>query len=346
MTRSLSVLFSRILQISAAACLVALSLSALAHETEIKTADPGFRPPSQYAAAFLESLDSATIAVYPTIVRRANRTAHSFASQAQIIESLNTENILTAVAGRRRIDLGRLLGTGSSQWEVFENDMQRIAEALQKKGSDAQYHLVMEFLLPVSDQQIFGVHCYVLDQEGQSAFSFLLNSHHQLFVDANLMAANSSEEARSNMLTRATQVGVTALEQQIEHARKVQAGVTLFESPIDETSSMMAFVESDLAGLHVAEKSMMLMCECANIALEKGYQYFMIEEPRDTGDTRMRFKINFYAVPPPGLPVIDLQHAQTANAAPGKGVMIAADWAKACNIFRSKPLRQQPQQQK
>jgi len=221
MTRSLAIQFSRESRLAAALCLVVFSLAALAQETEIKTADPGFRPPSEYAPAFLESLDTGTIAVFPSIVRRANRTAHSFASQAQIIDSLNAENIVTAVAGRRRIDLGRLLGTGSSQWEVFENDMQRVAEALQKQGSDAQYYMVMEFLLPVSDQQIFGVHCYVLDQQGRSAFSFLLNSHHQLFVDANLMAANSSEEARSNMLTRATQVGVTALEQQIENARKL-----------------------------------------------------------------------------------------------------------------------------
>ena len=222
MTRSPSVVFPRLLRISVATCLVAFSPAGLAHEAEITTADPGFRPPSEYAPAFLESLDTATIVVYPTLVRRANRTAHSFASQAQIIDSLNTENIATAMAGRRRIDLGPLLGTGSSQWEVFERDMQRVAVALQKQGSNTQYHLVMEFLLPVSDQQIFGIHCYVLDQQGQSAFSFLLNSHHQLFVDANLMAANSSEEARSDMLTRATQAGVTALEQQIEHAREAK----------------------------------------------------------------------------------------------------------------------------
>lgn len=344
MSRSLAIQFSRVLQIAAAICLVASSLAVLAHEAEITTADPGFRPPSEYAPAFLESLDTATIAVYPTIVRRADRTAHSFASQSQIIDMLNNEKIMTAVAARRRIDLGRLLGTGSSQWELFENDMQRVAEALQKQGSDAQYHLVMEFLLPVSDQQIFGVHCYVLDQQGQSAFSFLLNSHHQLFVDANLMAANSSEEARSNMLTRATQVGVTALDQQIEHARRVQTGVTLFESPIDKTSSMMAFAESDLAGLHVAEKTMMLMCECAHLTLQKGYQYFMIEEPREKSDTQMRFKISFYKEPLPGLPVVDLQRVPGSEATPGKGIMFAGDWARICNTLRSKSSPQQPQQ--
>ena len=237
MTRSLAIQFSCESKLPTAICLVAFSLAALAHETEIRTSDPGFRPPSEYAPAFLESLDTTTIAVYPTIVRRADRTAHSFASQAQIIDLLNTENIVTAVAGRRRVDLGQLLGSGSSQWEVFENDMQRIAEALQDQGPDAQYQLVMEFLLPVSDQQIFGVHCYVLDQQGQSAFSFLLNSHHQLFVDAKLNARGTSEEARAKLMAKATQAGVTALKQQIEQARKVQAGAMPHKSPIGESDS-------------------------------------------------------------------------------------------------------------
>lgn len=342
MTRCLANQFLRVTHSAATVCLVVFSLSVLAHETEIKSADPGFRPPSPYAPAFIESLDTATIAVYPTIVRRANRTAHSFASQNQIISSLKNENIAATVAGHRRIDLERL--QRSSQWELFENDMMRIAGALQKQGPDAQYRLVMAFVLPINDQQIWAVHCYVLDSNGENAFSFLLNSHHQLFVDANLTADGTSEAARAKLMDRATLLGINALKRQIESARKSRAGLILDESPIDETSSMMTFVESDLAGLHVADKTLTLMCECANVTLEKGYQYFMIEEPRDTGDTRMRFKISFYDVPPPGLPVIDLQRAQTANAGPGKGVMVAADWAEICNTVRRKTSSQQPSQ--
>jgi len=233
MTRSFAIQFSRVLRLAATICLVAFSLAAWAHETEIKTADPGFRPPSEYAPAFLESLDTTTIAVYPTIVRRADRTAHSFASQSQIIDLLNNENIVTAVTGRRRIDLGKL--QGRSQYGLFLEDGRRIAEVQRSHPSDAEYLLVMEFLLPENNQTIFGIQCYVLDGNGENAFSFLLNSHHQLFVDANLIAKGTSEAARAKLMAKATQAGVTALKQQIEQARQVQAGARLHESPIGES---------------------------------------------------------------------------------------------------------------
>jgi hypothetical protein len=59
--------------------------------------------------------------------------------------------------------------------------MQRIGETLKGQGSDADYHLFMELVWPFSGGPIFGIHCYVFDQQGQNAFSFLVNSHHELF---------------------------------------------------------------------------------------------------------------------------------------------------------------------
>jgi hypothetical protein len=328
MTRSLAIQFSRVSKLAAAICVVAFSQVVLAHETEIKTADPGFRPPSEYAPAFLESLDTATITVYPTIVRRADRTAHSFASQSQIIDLLNSENIVMAVAGRRRIDLGKL--KGRSQYDLFLESGQRIAEVQRTHPSGAEYLLVMEFLFPVNNQTIFGIQCYVLNSDGENAFSFLLNSHHQLFVDAKLIADGTSEAARAKLMAKATQAGVTALKQQIEHSQAVEPGLILHESPINDMSSMMTFAESDLGGLYVAEKTMRLMCGCAQLTQEKGYQYFMIEEPHEKSGAEMRFKINFYEEPPPGLPVVDLRQAPDTEAAPGKGVLDARDWAQFC----------------
>ncbi|MBT8091181.1 MAG: tetratricopeptide repeat protein [Gammaproteobacteria bacterium] len=101
--------------------------------------------------------------------------------------------------------------------------MQRIAEVQRSHAFEAEYLLVMEFLFPVNDQTIFGIQCYVLDKAGENAFSFLLNSHHQLFVDADLIAKGTSEAARAKLMAKATQAGVTALKQQIERARKVQS---------------------------------------------------------------------------------------------------------------------------
>jgi len=212
-----------------------LSLPALAHESDDKLGDPGFRPYSEYTSAFLNAVDTATIAVYPTIVRKADRTSHSFPSQKQIIALIRENEIAAAAAGSGRVDLGRLEAT--SQWDLFLNDMQRIAETLKGQTSAADYHLFMELVWPVNGQPIFGIHCYVFDRQGQNAFSFLLNSHHQLFADAKLSARGTSEAARDRLVKKATAVGMTAFEAQVDQARKsppraADAGSTRVEAGV------------------------------------------------------------------------------------------------------------------
>jgi hypothetical protein len=97
MARSLTNRFCGFVYVVAVASVTVLSVScvkagsdktvteALAHETDDKLGDPGFRPYSAHASAFLSAVDTATIAVYPTIVRKADRTSHSVESQKQII---------------------------------------------------------------------------------------------------------------------------------------------------------------------------------------------------------------------------------------------------------------------
>lgn len=204
--------------VALAVATVSLSARTLAHETDQTTPDPGFRPDSDLAAVFVDSLDSVTIAVYPTIVHREDRTAHSFASQDQIIGFINQNKVSNAVSKPLRVDLGGL--KRRSQWDLFESDLQRIGEALQGRHSDVDYHFFMAFVLPVNNKEIFGIHCYVLDRQGRNAFSFLLNSHHQLFVEAGLHADNSSETARSRLMEEATRVGMTAFMAQHDRARQ------------------------------------------------------------------------------------------------------------------------------
>jgi len=216
MNRSSTLLRFRVFAIVSIICLTALGVSTMAHETEEKVPDPGFRPPSEYAPAFLDALDTATIAVFPSIVRRSDRTAHSFASQAQIVAFLNESGIASAMTKARRIDLGPL--RRPSQWEMFQYGAESIAAKLEGYETGADYTLVMEFILP-EPHRVFGIEVYVLDRQGRNAFSFLLNSHHQMFVDAKLIAGSSSEEARARMIEDAALVGMTAFELQIDRAR-------------------------------------------------------------------------------------------------------------------------------
>ena len=78
----------------------------------------------------------------------------------------------------------------------------------------------MEILFPPGNQYVFGVHVFILDRNGENAFSFLLNSHHRSFVDANMVVEDSSEAAHTHAIEKATQLGLAALSAQIELSRE------------------------------------------------------------------------------------------------------------------------------
>lgn len=200
-----------------------LPLPALAHEADKTVLDPGFRPYSEYASAFVNRLDEATIAVHPTLIRGPVGTSHSVASQKKIIASIGDKNLWTAIEGSIRVDLGRL--EARSQWELFLNDIERISETLKGQPPDADYHLFLELMSPVSNR-IFGIHCYVFDRRGRNAFSFLLNSHHRLFADAKLSTRQTSENALTKLVEKATDVAVVAFRAQVDRAGKDLAKAT------------------------------------------------------------------------------------------------------------------------
>ncbi|WP_405232542.1 carbohydrate binding domain-containing protein [Lentisalinibacter salinarum] len=218
--------------ITAALALAAATSPLSAHEPEQLLDVPGFRPDSPQAAAFVEALDTATIAVYPTLVRRADRTAVSYRSQAEAIEQLEAAGI-SAIRRNKRIDLGRILH--ASQWEIFQADMPRIADVVRRGQTEARYHLVLEFLLPVSDDWIFGIECYVLDAAGNNAMSFLLNSHHRAFAEAGLATEDETEAERVAMVSRATAAAVRALLANIELQRDKMSRLAAFADRQFET---------------------------------------------------------------------------------------------------------------
>ena len=181
--------------------------------------EPGYRPVDYFDPAWLNTLDSATVAVLPTLVRRIERTAHSFDSQQQIVAALNDMGI-AASAKPRRIDLGPT--RRPSQWEMFQYGATSITEALREYATGTNYALVMEILVP-HDQSVFGVEVYVVDQQGRHLLSFLLNSHHTMFAEAGLVARDSSEDARNDMIRKATRTGLAAFVQQLDLLRECLA---------------------------------------------------------------------------------------------------------------------------
>jgi len=127
----------------------------------------------------------------------------------------------TGKAADIEFDMGGL--QGRSQWEIFQNSMQTIGKQLGKHEVEEDYVIVLEILFPPGRSEaisVFGIHCFVLEPRGSNAFSFLLNSHHKVFVDANLRAHDVSPEGKERLSIESTKVALTALKAQVDQARK------------------------------------------------------------------------------------------------------------------------------
>lgn len=314
--------------------LLALTVIAMpvpAHEPAETIPYPGYRPASEYAADFLDSVGTAEIAVLPTIVRRIERSAHSFESQDEIVVFLNEAGVGTAVSKPLRIDLGPL--RRPTQWEVYQYGVASIGTKLEGYGTGADYVIVMELLVP-GNQSVGGIEVYVMDQSGRNAFSFLLNSHHKMFVDAELYARNASEKARAEMIRNATRVGLTALMSQIEQTRSYSP--PFLEARIDEHSSRITFETSHGNGL-VVEKVMSLACGCAQLAIDRGFHYFVIDEQEQLSDNKGSSRITFYSVLPEGVPLAtELLQGDQDKAANFVGAAIDAfEMRDSCSLLKT-----------
>ena len=203
-----------------AIALLALSFAPVqAHEPTATIPDPGFRPESPLETEFLQQIDTATVVVYPTIIRRTARTAHSFSSRGKVMAFIAASGTGAVRPTNHRIDLGRL--NPDSQWNIFQAGLTAMAQAVTDNHTEADYSLALEILLP-DDQAVFAIQCYVVDRKGQNAFSFLLNAHHQLFAEAEL-TAGESQASRDAMIDKATDVALRALAAQIAWARECAA---------------------------------------------------------------------------------------------------------------------------
>lgn len=318
----------------------------LADEPTQTLSEPGFRPDTEHAPAFVEAVGDTRIVVLPTIIRRMERTAHSFASQDQIVSYLNTHGLAIATAGPRRVDLGPL--RRPSQWEIYQAGQTAVTGILGTYDTGGDYTLVMEVLVP-GNQAVFGIEVYIVDQAGNNAFSFLLNAHHELFAAAGLEARNSSEEARDEMIRKATRVGLEALTQQIEQAKaQLTARGAPFETPlshsrltetrIDETSSRVSLDTEDYTGLAV-EKSLQLTCECAALTLERGFEYFGIDERSELPGGRHSFRLLFFESPPEGRPVVSARTTGDLANTPDleSAVLNASEFAEICRMLAGSP---------
>ncbi|MCP4640019.1 MAG: DUF1579 domain-containing protein [bacterium] len=182
----------------------------------------GYRPGSDGAGQFLESIGAATITVLPTAVWSTEETIFLPASQEQIVQLIEENRLGVANTADFEAYKSVVEDQSQGQWGVFESGLKQVKKRALDTKSAGDYFLfleLMEFRPRSGEIAVGGIQCYVVGRNGEDAFSFLFNSHHAAFNDAQLITQDTSEEGRARLVSACTDLALRALVDQIEDAR-------------------------------------------------------------------------------------------------------------------------------
>ncbi|MEE4161449.1 MAG: carbohydrate binding domain-containing protein [Woeseiaceae bacterium] len=180
----------------------------------------GYRPPSELADSFVESLPTAEIVVFPTVIRDPFVSRYSLESRDLAIRLLEEYGVGGVTASDRELHLGE--PAAPSQYAMFQNAIRTMAEEIGRTSSGVDYFLLIDVLFPPGPRdklEVFGIHMYVLTPQGDNAFSFILNSHHDAFRAARLESSDATARGKERLAVRGTTVAVEALKKQVADAR-------------------------------------------------------------------------------------------------------------------------------
>ena len=196
--------------------LIDLGITKKANWTELKSlnkniSNPGYRPESELDQVFISSYKESAFVLYPTIIREIDTTTWSNELSKTFAQYLKADEKLNIRLSENRLDPGELMG--KSQFQFFMYDMVRLGNELKMKKGNIDYCIIPEILFEPIRQGtlfVFGIHIFILDKQGENVFSFLLNSHHELFIEAKLYAYNPSEKEAEALKQRCLEVGARA----------------------------------------------------------------------------------------------------------------------------------------
>ncbi|MDM9631096.1 carbohydrate binding domain-containing protein [Robiginitalea aurantiaca] len=173
--------------------------------------NPGFRPESMLDQEFIDSYKESKFIIYPTIIRTPGTTTWSKSLSNEFTQNLNSVENLNLALRKEKLDPGEL--KGQAQYQFFQNDMERLGSGIKEKKENIDYYIIPEILFEPQREGthfVFGIHLFILNNEGENAFSFLLNSHHPLFVEAKLYAYKPDENDIEALKQRSLEVAAQA----------------------------------------------------------------------------------------------------------------------------------------
>ncbi len=162
---------------------------------------------------FYNSLKEKGITIFPGVVKHDDGTTYHLASRDMIASFFQNRDVLSVHLVGQEVDLGGLEGI-NSQGALFERSMPLFSDYLKANTIDSGYALMAEYVVEETINIIHVIQCYILDSDGDDAFSFLLNSHHKLFTDARL--ETEAVESRDELIGKGADVIIKALQYQFE----------------------------------------------------------------------------------------------------------------------------------
>lgn len=195
-----------------------------ADETKQKDDLPGYRPLTEHSVAFALNVESAKIAVFPSVVRTVNPAEdnvsqeYSLSSQEQTIKLLKENGLGIPYAAVTEFDLSKA-PEGKGQYALFLSGIQYIGDEAKTFNEEADYFIILDIIFVKTDA--WGIQCYILDRTGTNVFSFLFNSHHKPFIDAGLNAEDASPESRKRVIAESTTLALTALKKHVVQEREI-----------------------------------------------------------------------------------------------------------------------------
>ena len=183
---------------------------------------PGFRPESLDGQAFINSYKESKFIIYPTISRTIDTITWSTLLSKEFAQNLKRDENLNINLNENLLNPGELMGPG--QFGFFLYDMVRLGNEVKMKREKIDYCIIPEILFEPERNGtlfVFGIHVFILNNEGENVFSFLLNSHHELFVEAKLYAYNPNDNDLKELQKRSLDAALIAFKLMVNREKSI-----------------------------------------------------------------------------------------------------------------------------
>lgn len=182
--------------------------------------EAGFRPGAdqENIDQFVNDFGSHTILCFPVIYRSSDYYRTIENSNEYLAEFFSGWDLYPAfIYNPEAPDFSETMSP--TQWAVFETNLDIFSEYLNSLENNWDYAIAVEILMtntPSGGQAVGGIQCYILDDQGEDVFSFLLNSHHDMFNDAELDIDSTDPEEIEDLALQSLFTILQALKIQIE----------------------------------------------------------------------------------------------------------------------------------